>query len=229
MHNMLHNPLSPHTHSDVDSTGRGKWLGLLGLVIALVVLAGCGNMREQPKIHKPFDPSPTFGQSARVPLPQAVAVSSDKLDEHLYYGTINGELATTYPIEVTEATLLRGQKLFNSFCTPCHGYAGYGDGIVAWEGFPSQPNLLAPASHHSEELRAAPSGRFIQAMVNGKNAMYSFAGRIEAEDRWAIAAYIQTLQFSQNAEAANLPPAMQDELAGLGGEAKEATRVNVSQ
>ena len=197
---------------------------LLGLLLALLLLAGCQNMREQPKLLT-YEASPNFGSAARVPVAQALPVSSQRGDEHLYYGTIDGELATTFPMEVTPELLARGQQEFNAFCTPCHGFAGYGDGILSLEGFPK------PASYHTDDLRNAPVGRLIQTMVYGKNAMFSYASRVEPTDRWAIAAYIRTLQFSQYANATALPQNLQDELAGLGPEleAKEASRVNVSE
>ena len=36
--------------------------------------------------------------------------------------------------------------------------------------------------------------------------MYSYASRVPVEDRWAIAAYVRTLQLSQNATPDLLPP-----------------------
>ena len=36
--------------------------------------------------------------------------------------------------------------------------------------------------------------------------MYSFAYRVQPEDRWAIVAYIRALQRSQNATPADLTP-----------------------
>ncbi len=216
------NDVQPIT--DRHLRGRLRAVGiLLGLMAALVVLSGCGNLRDQPKLAKPFDASPTFGRAARNILPEAVAVNSQRGDEHLYYGTVNGDYATTYPFPVTLEVLQRGKTQYEVFCTPCHGYSGYGDGIVSLEGFPR------PASFHTDDLRTAPPGRIIQAMVVGKNAMYSYATRVQPEDRWAIAAYIQALQFSQYAEVDALPVALQEQLAALAAEAKEASRDNVSQ
>jgi mono/diheme cytochrome c family protein len=37
--------------------------------------------------------------------------------------------------------------------------------------------------------------------------MSSYAGQVPVEDRWAIAAYVRTLQFSRNAPAAALTDA----------------------
>ena len=42
-------------------------------------------------------------------------------------------------------------------------------------------------------------------MTRGYGTMYSYASRIPARDRWAIAAYIRALQLSQHATAAELP------------------------
>lgn len=180
-----------------------KIVVICGLVLLLV--AACSNMQEQPKLHDPFSESPTFGTGAREILPEAVPVGFLREDEHLYYGTINGELADSFPMELTEETLLRGQQLYEAFCTPCHGYSGYGDGIVTLEGF-TRPN-----SFHITEVRNAPLGHFYQVITNGQNSMYSYASRIEPEDRWAVVAYIQALQISQNMSYGDLPEAIQAE------------------
>jgi hypothetical protein len=44
--------------------------------------------------------------------------------------------------------------------------------------------------------------------------MYSYAARIPARDRWAIAAYIRALQVSQHAVAADLSPEDKNQLEG---------------
>jgi hypothetical protein len=43
-------------------------------------------------------------------------------------------------------------------------------------------------------------------MTNGYGAMYSYADRVAAADRWAIVAYIRALQASVNAQIADVPP-----------------------
>jgi mono/diheme cytochrome c family protein len=42
-------------------------------------------------------------------------------------------------------------------------------------------------------------------MTEGYGAMYSYAGRITPEDRWAIVAYIRALQRSQHATLDDVP------------------------
>jgi hypothetical protein len=57
-----------------------------------------------------------------------------------------------------------------------------------------------------------PVGHFYDVITNGYGAMFSYASRIEPQDRWAVAAYIRVLQYSQNAKVADLTP---EEIAGL--------------
>jgi hypothetical protein len=42
--------------------------------------------------------------------------------------------------------------------------------------------------------------------------MYGYADRVDAQDRWAIVAYIRALQLSQAADVAQLPPAVKEKV-----------------
>ncbi|HLV81420.1 MAG TPA: cytochrome c, partial [Chthonomonadaceae bacterium] len=92
------------------------------------------------------------------------------------------------------------QQRFDIYCSPCHGQAGYVDGMIVQRGFP------APPSYHSDRLRKAPIGHFFDVMTNGYGIMYSYADRVTVPDRWAIAAYIRALQRSQDATLRDVPP-----------------------
>lgn len=62
-------------------------------------------------------------------------------------------------------------------------------------------------NYHTDRLRKMPIGHFYDVITNGYGAMYSYASRVEPQDRWAIAAYIRALQLSQSAGPADLPDA----------------------
>jgi hypothetical protein len=51
-------------------------------------------------------------------------------------------------------------------------------------------------------------------MTNGFGAMYSYAARVEPEDRWRIAAYIRALQLSQHATIEDVPRDDRQKLTG---------------
>ena len=59
-------------------------------------------------------------------------------------------------------------------------------------------------SYHTDALRDQPIGHFFTVMTNGLGSMASYAARIPVKDRWAIAAYVRTLQASQNVKVADL-------------------------
>jgi len=83
---------------------------------------------------------------------------------------------------------------------------GSGSGMVVQRGFPQPP------SYHVPRLRDAPIGHFFDVITNGYGVMYSYATRVEPEDRWAIAAYIRAVQLSHNIKASELAPTEQQKL-----------------
>ena len=91
-------------------------------------------------------------------------------------------------------------------CAECHDRTGSGSGMVVQRGFPQPP------SYHVPRLRDAPIGHFFDVITNGYGVMYSYATRVEPEDRWAIAAYIRALQLSHNIKASELTPTEQQKL-----------------
>lgn len=190
-------------------TGFSAIRSLLILVMAVLVIAGCSNMEEQPKLDEPYQSSQTFGRAARELLPEAVPVGFERADDHFYAGIVDGEWAAEFPIEITAEVLAQGQKRYNEFCSVCHGLDGYGEGVISLEGFPQ------PASYHTDLLRSAPVGYLYAVITEGRGTMFSYASRIEPSDRWAIVAYIRALQLSQNAPVESLPEDAQDELAVL--------------
>jgi mono/diheme cytochrome c family protein len=175
-----------------------------------MLAAGCRlDMHVQPK-YLPDDPSNFFddGRSERQPVPGTVARGQLHLDEQLYTGKVDGVEAKEFPFPITREDLERGRERFNIYCTPCHDYTGSGHGMIVQRGFPPPP------SFHIDRLRAAPPGHFFDVMTKGLGAMYSYAARVEPEDRWRIAAYIRALQLSQHATIEDVPAGERQKLTG---------------
>ncbi len=145
-------------------------------------------------------------RSERPVVPGTVARGHLHLDELLYTGKENGVLADKFPFPITRADLERGRERYNIYCTPCHDYTGGGHGMIVQRGFPPPP------SFHIDRLRTAPAGHFFDVMTNGDGSMYSYATRVEPEDRWRIAAYIRALQLSHQATIQDVPGAMRRKL-----------------
>lgn len=182
--------------------------GVLALLAMLVsVFAGCRqDMHDQPR-YEPLEANPFFAdqRASRPQVAGTVARGQLREDEHLYTGMVNGEPVETFPFAVTREIIDRGRQRFEIFCSPCHGQLGNGEGMVTERGF------RKPPTYHSRQLRETPVGHFYDVITNGFGAMYSFNDRIPPRDRWAIVAYIRTLQFSQAARLDELPPAVRQE------------------
>ncbi len=184
--------------------------GLL-LMLALLVTAGCDpvplHMRVQSR-YEPLDPSPLWenGSSAR-PVPANTVPRGHwgqmMLNSEYYTGKITDTVyVEKIPAKVDRAMLLRGQQRFDIFCSPCHGRAGNGQGMIVQRGFKKQP-----PSFYDQRLVGSPDGYFYNVITNGFGIMYGYGSRIHPDDRWAIVAYIRALQYSQNVSLDSLSPA----------------------
>ena len=186
----------------------------LALVAIVVLLSACRapqKMADNPA-YEPYESSAFFedGMSARQPVQGTVARGELRDDSLLYTGKIGGQLANAYPFEITRADLVRGKERFEIYCTPCHGATGAGDGMIVQRGY------RRPPSYHSDRLRTAPAGHYFDVMTHGFGVMPSYANQVPVRDRWLIAAYIRTLQLSQNAPLAEVSPADRAQLPSGG-------------
>jgi mono/diheme cytochrome c family protein len=174
---------------------------VLWLSVVSVCAAGCRqDMHDQPK-YIPLRESSFFGdaRSARPLIGGTVARGQLHEDALLYTGKVNGADATIFPFRIDDRMMTRGQERFNIFCSPCHGRTGSGDGMVVRRGY------RRPPSYHDDRLRNAPVGHVFDVVSNGFGAMPDYAAQINAEDRWAIVAYVRALQLSEHATVADVP------------------------
>jgi len=118
-----------------------------------------------------------------------------------YYNTgkMGDQWGTGIPLEVTRELMERGQQRFNITCAMCHGAAALGNGIVKQHG------LATVVSLQDERIRKMSDGEIFNTITNGKNTMMPYGPTIIVPDRWAIIAYLRSLQRSQNAGIADVP------------------------
>ncbi len=188
-----------------------KKSSLIGLLIALsFFISACGaNMFDQPKFQV-NEASPYFANqsSNRELIAGTVSRERGALDSSFLTGQDDNGMLSELPVTLTKELLLRGQERFNIYCAPCHNYTATGDGIIVQKGMPQPTSFLEP------RLVAAPVGYYYGAMTNGFGRMFSYASRIQPEDRWAISAYIKALQFSQRANLEDIPAEFRSNFKG---------------
>lgn len=179
------------------------------------------DMDNQPKFRAQHA-NPLFadGRAMRPPVAGTVARGRLEADDHYYRGVVDNGWSTTFPpqVQVNLDLVHRGQDRFNIYCTPCHGYAGYGDGMVnerAMELVNRAVNgttWVQSKNIHEQLIREQPLGQTFNTITNGVRNMAGYAAQISTEDRWAIVAYVKALQRSQAADLNDLPPDQRTDL-----------------
>lgn len=101
--------------------------------------------------------------------------------------SVAATLTPPYAGAVPAAVLERGQRVYVNQCAACHGPEGAGNGPVVGPGkYP-----FAPAVNGAGTPR---SMGYIYAIVDvGRGLMPPYGNRIPHLDRWAVAAYVQSL------------------------------------
>lgn len=113
---------------------------------------------------------------------------------------------TEFPIEVNEELYNLGKNKFEQNCSVCHGYAGYGNGLVHQRAAAlAQGYWLQPTSLHEQRIQEQAIGRIYYTIANGKGKMGGYGSTITPKERWAIVLYVRALQRSQNAKPSDAP------------------------
>ncbi len=191
---------------------------------------------SQPRIHliQDMDNQPKFraqhanalfadGRAMRPPITGTVARGGLNEDDHYYRGISNGQWAATFPpqVAVTMDLLQRGRERFNIYCQPCHGLAGYGDGMVNRRAMllmnlgVNGTTWVQPKSVHEQQIREQPVGQYFNTISKGVRNMPAYGPQIPVADRWAIVAYVRALQRSQNARPDDAPPGQRVQLQSV--------------
>jgi mono/diheme cytochrome c family protein len=147
------------------------------------------------------------GRSMRDAIPGTVAVGELKSD-HLALGKVGGEFVRTFPeqVEVSPATMARGRERFDTYCAPCHGLAGEGDGMIAKRAEQlAQGTWVPPSNINQDYLRQQPVGQLFDSISNGVRNMPGYGNQITVEDRWAILLYVRALQRRSAASIDDVP------------------------
>lgn len=181
------------------------------------------DMDEQDKL-RAQKPDPFFadGHGSRLPVARtqprgfneagAKSIGGIPEDEfggqtgYYYSGHIGDYFGNGMPEELdltTEnaaALIKRGQERFGIYCAICHGKSGDGQGITSAYGVPVAANANAKLNAISPEIY--PDGRLFNTITNGLGQMGGYGYNIPVRDRWAIIAYIHTLQAAKQIPAA---------------------------
>jgi mono/diheme cytochrome c family protein len=111
-----------------------------------------------------------------------------------------------FPFEPSDADLKLGKTKFEIYCSACHGYSGYGDGLVSKRAASLlQDTWTPPTSLHADRVQKQPVGQIFHTISKGQGKMASYASSLTPKERWAIVLYVKALQRSRNAKIDDIP------------------------
>ena len=131
-----------------------------------------------------------------------------------YYDT--GKMGDFYgdglPAEITgdatvfnDAFIKRGEQRYAIHCAICHGASGNGKGVTSKYGILTAFNFQQPGNTDPANAAAfRADGAIFDVITNGKGLMGGYGGNITLRDRWAIVAYIRSLQLAAKESGATL-------------------------
>ena len=151
-------------------------------------------MRRSPSFEA-YEPNPVLpgGTSSQTPIPGTIA--RGQLVLH-YKATpedavrAGEELANPIPPESKDrsASVARGGRIFQTYCSPCHGGGGLADGPVVKRGYPPPPSLLTGKSAQMKD------GQLFHILTYGQGNMAPFVGQLTPDERWDVINFVRSLQ-----------------------------------
>ncbi|OIR11412.1 hypothetical protein GALL_69050 [mine drainage metagenome] len=89
------------------------------------------------------------------------------------------------PVPATQKSVELGGRLFGIYCTPCHGYAGKGDGLVG------QKLVLQPYNLTADQTKQRSDGFIWGMMTFGGAVMPPYANDLSPTERWHVVNYVR--------------------------------------
>jgi len=174
------------------------------LLLFAVILPGCDRNRNNPgwdyfpdmfysTAYETFTKNPNFkdGMTMRVPvlgtIPRNFIPFNYTIDAD---SRVRAGIELVNPVPSTEEALIRGNIVYSTFCSGCHGVTGDGDGILYTNGlYPLKPRTLI-----HEKADSLKDGEIFHSITLGFGSMGAHGAQIQNDDRWKLVLYIRKLQ-----------------------------------
>ena len=173
---------------------KWAWLGLLALW-SVSFQQGCQDVKKA-LTHLNYYPIRDMRQTVAIdpqrgwfPGPDSLSVPTIGKDRYANEGMPYEVAKTKFssPFAPDEASVARGDTLFNRFCVTCHGKDMSGIGPVT--------DLYLPAANLlGENARSQPDGYLYLYMRHGGAIMPAYGNALSAHDAWDVVHFIRHQQ-----------------------------------
>ncbi len=153
----------------------------LFLIVLLVALVAANLGLSDNPTHRNWEAMP---EMVRTIAYKSFSANPDFADRKTLQLPPEGTIARPAAHQVSRP----GAVVYQTYCQPCHGVAGKGDGLVAMRGFPPPPSFLA------DRAMQLTDDQIFQIITRGQKNMPSYAAQVPPQDRRAVIAYVRSLQ-----------------------------------
>ena len=179
------------------------------LFLAFFVIVGCDNdgrgyeympdMYRSPSLET-YSSNNFFSDSLNARKPVEGTIARGYLSSFNYDGSLEGYLEAGMkaknPYKSDEINLEEGKKLYNMFCSHCHGELGAGGGSITHPIYSAIPHYNDNKSirRPNVSMSELTAGHIFHSITYGLNAMGPHASQLSEKERWQIVLYVQELQ-----------------------------------
>ena len=176
-----------------------KYLRHITILLSLFLMTSCfdsskPNYQYFPNMYESvgygtYDESDAFPNGIEAQLPVEGSVPRGWQPYEFEDSNEGYELAKvnlTSPLLNNEDNLANGKKMYEIYCSVCHGSKGDGNGILM-----EREKFLGIPSYADRDIT---EGSIYHVLMYGINLMGSHAGQVNDEERWQIAQYVLKLR-----------------------------------
>jgi mono/diheme cytochrome c family protein len=176
-----------------------KYLKHITMLLSLFLMTSCfdsskPNYQYFPNMYESvgygtYDESDAFPNGIEAQLPVEGSVPRGWQPYEFEDSNEGYELAKvnlTSPILNNEDNLANGKKMYEIYCSVCHGSKGDGNGILM-----EREKFLGIPSYADRDIT---EGSIYHVLMYGINLMGSHAGQVNDEERWQISQYVLKLR-----------------------------------
>ena len=102
-------------------------------------------------------------------------------------GMVRAGIDLENPVQNSTENIERGEQIYDTFCTHCHGEKGDGKGFLHTSG----KYVYPPASLITKKMVEKPDGEVYHSITVGYGIMGAHGSQIRQEDRWKVILYIR--------------------------------------
>ena len=176
-----------------------KYLKHITILLSLFLMTSCfdsskPNYQYFPNMYESvgygtYDESDAFPNGIEAQLPVEGSVPRGWQPYEFEDSNEGYELAKvnlTSPLLNNEENLANGKKMYEIYCSVCHGSKGDGNGILM-----EREKFLGIPSYADRDIT---EGSIYHVLMYGINLMGSHAGQVNDEERWQISQYVLKLR-----------------------------------